>query len=113
MDLGLCNRGSGWACNEAGLMHVALSRSREDRRRLDAGDAAKVFERGCGFGVAAACQNLAVLTAGQGNFVTAKPTLEDYPILLRGSKGEIGERDPAVLYAMACRQGWPETCPNP
>ena len=28
-----CRSGSGWACNEAGSLHVALARSGEDRRR--------------------------------------------------------------------------------
>src|SRR5262249_25754413 len=31
----ICSRGSGWACNEAGLLHIALSRSGEDLRRTD------------------------------------------------------------------------------
>src|SRR5262245_61436758 len=35
LDVQLCERGSGWACNEAGLMHVALARSGEDLRRSD------------------------------------------------------------------------------
>jgi hypothetical protein len=110
MEVDLCNRGSGWACNEAGLMHIALSRSGEDRRRLNPAGAGDVFRRGCEFGVAAACQNIATLSAGRETFLTAKPGPEDYPILLRGSKGEIYEREPAALYAMACRQGWPDTC---
>lgn len=110
MELELCNRGSGWACNEAGLMDIALSRSGEDRRRLNSADAATPFRQGCELGVPAACQNVSTLAAGQQNFVTAQPALDDYPILLRGSKGEIPERGPEALYALACRQGWPSTC---
>jgi hypothetical protein len=110
LQLNSCSRGSGWACNEAGLMHVAISRSGEDLRRLDPAGAAVPFRRGCDSGVETACRNLDVLTTGNGRFASVPPELEDYPILLRGSKGELRERDPAALYALACRQGWPDTC---
>jgi hypothetical protein len=91
-------------------MHIALSRSGEDLRRLDAAEAAEPFRRGCGIGVETACRNLSVLTTGAGSFASVPPTLDDFPIILRGSKGEIREYEPSVLYALACRQGWPDTC---
>ena len=105
-----CDRGSGWACNEAGLLHIALSRSGEDLRRLDLAGAADPLRRGCRIGFEAACRNLNALTSGKDEFAAPPPTLEDFPIILRGSKGEIRERDPASLYALACHQGWPNTC---
>jgi hypothetical protein len=40
----------------------------------------------------------------------ALPTLADYPIILRGSKGPVRERTPAGLAALACRQGWAHAC---
>ena len=40
-----------------------------------------------------------------------RPTLEDYPIVLRGSKGPITDVSRAGLEALACREGWPGTCP--
>jgi hypothetical protein len=110
VELGFCNRGSSWACNDAGLMDIALSRSGEDLRRLDPARAAQPFRRGCELGSAVACRNLEVLTSGAGAFAATQPTLNDYPIILRGSKGEIRERDPSKLYALACREGWPNTC---
>jgi hypothetical protein len=110
LDLGFCNQGSGWACNEAGLMHIALARSGEDLRRLDPAGAAEPLRRGCELGFAAACRNLITLTSSTGTFARAQPTLADYPIILQGSKGEIRERDPAALYALACREGWTDTC---
>jgi hypothetical protein len=97
-------------CNEAGLLHVALSRSGEDLRRLDLAEAAVPFSRGCELGFMAACGNLSTLSGAGGRFTSAPPVLEDYPIILRGSKGEIRERDPSALYALACEQGWPGTC---
>jgi hypothetical protein len=106
MHQGLCDQGSPWACNEAGLLHVALSRSGEDRRRLDPSGAAPLFQRGCDLGFEAACHNLATAD----DFRPAPPTLEDIPFLLRGSKAEVTERDPPTLYVMACARGWPTAC---
>ena len=97
LELSFCNRGSGWACNEAGLLHIALSRSGEDLRRLDPAGAAEPLRRGCDLGFAAACRNLRTLATGQGAFASAPPALEDFPIVLRGSKGEIREREPAAF----------------
>jgi hypothetical protein len=110
LETSFCDRGSGWACNEAGLMHIALSRSGEDLRRLDPAGAAEPLRRGCELGFETACRNLSTLTTGSSKFASAPPTIEDYPIILRGSKGEIRERDPSALYALACREGWPDTC---
>jgi len=105
-----CDRGSGWSCNEAGLLHVALSRSGEDLRRADLAGAAQPFTRGCDLKLDVACQNLNTLTTGSGKFASVPPELEDYPIILRGSKGEIRERDPSALHALACREGWAAAC---
>ncbi len=110
LETNFCDRGSGWACNEAGLMHIALSRSGEDLRRLDPAGAAGPLRRGCELGFETACRNLSTLTTGSSKFASAPPMIEDYPIILRGSKGEIRERDPSALYALACREGWPGTC---
>ena len=113
MQLTFCRNGSGWACNEAGILHVALALSGEDRRRLDPADAAGALGRGCDLGFGPACQNLTRLTSGLGPFEYAQPTLEDYPIILRGTKGPITDRSPAALYARACSQGWADTCGRP
>jgi hypothetical protein len=110
LELNFCNQGSGWACNEAGLLHVALSRSGEDLRRLDPSGAAEPLQDGCALGFAVACQNLSTLTSGAGRFASVPPTLEDYPIILKGSKGPIRDREPAALVALACREGWPDAC---
>jgi hypothetical protein len=94
-------------------MHIALSRSGEDLRRLNPAAAVAPFKRGCELGFATACRNLIVVTGGEGEFAASPPTLEDYPIILRGSKGEIRDRAPSALYALACREGWPDTCERP
>ena len=113
MQLTFCRTGSGWACNEAGILHVALALSGEDRRRLDPTDAAGALERGCDLGFGPACQNLTRLTSRSGTFEKAQPTLKDYPIILRGTKGPITDRSPKALFARACRQGWADTCGRP
>ena len=97
-----CDNGSGWACNEAGILLDSA----------DAGGAFGPFGRGCDLGFAPACRNLTGLTSGLGpfEFARAQPTLEDYPIILRGTKGPIAERSPEALRAMACTQGWVEAC---
>ncbi len=105
-----CDRGSGWSCNEAGLLDIALSRSGEDLRRLDPAGAVEPLRRGCELGFAAACGNLRTLTSGTDTFAAPPPALEDYPIILQGSKGEIHETQPSALYALACHEGWPGTC---
>jgi hypothetical protein len=105
-----CRQGSGWACNEAGILLVALSQSGEDLRRLDPAGAVEPFQRGCTLGFAAACRNLDMMKGEGGELVRAAPTLDDYPIVLRGSKGPVLDYEPSVLYARACREGWPDTC---
>ncbi len=110
MDETYCDRGSGWACNEAGLMDIALARSGEDLRRSDPAKAARPFQRACGLGFAAACRNLNALASGSGDFAAGPPGLDDLPIVLRGSKGEIRTDDPSALYGLACKEGWPNAC---
>jgi hypothetical protein len=105
-----CNRGSGWACNEAGLLDIALSRSGEDLRRLNPGSARQPFDRGCELGFPAACGNLGALNGSGAALASTPPTLQDYPIILKGSKGDVREQTPSKLFALACREGWPNTC---
>ena len=113
MQLTFCRSGSGWACNEAGMLQLALSRSGEDQRRVDPLDATATLRRGCDLGFGPACQNLDSLTSGLGTFEHGPPRLEDYPIILRGTKGPITDHSPASLYARACSQGWDDTCGRP
>jgi hypothetical protein len=110
LESNFCDRGSGWACTEVGLLTVALAQSGEDLRRTNPSDASHSWKSGCELGFAAACRNLAALDAGEGDFASAPPGLDDYPIILRGSKGELRERDASALNALACREGWRGAC---
>jgi len=103
LEDGYCEDGSGWACNELGIL---LAERYDNRRR-----AAMVFERACVLRFFAACDNSVAIT--QGNmFRRDAPTVADYRFILRGSKGPFPDREPAQLYARACEQGWPGTCGN-
>ena len=69
------------------------------------------FERACELRFDAGCGNAAAVEKG-GSFGRAAPAPADYRFILRGSKGPIPDREPARLYARACAQGWPGTCPG-
>ena len=126
---GHCNSGSGWACNEAGVLRAALSVSagpgggggvqagprgagvEDDSAEVGDVEAALAFARGCELGFEPACANGRAMVEGMAaTFERAPPPLDDYPIILRGSKGPVADRDPAALRARACRQGWPGAC---
>jgi hypothetical protein len=66
----------------------------------------------CDRGSSWSCHELGILNARQGynRAMSGPPTLDDYPIILRGSKGPLAERTPTELLALACRQGWPGSC---
>jgi hypothetical protein len=98
---GYCEDGSGWACNELGIL---LTERYDNRRR-----SAMEFERACGLGFSAGCDNTSAITKGD-MFRRDAPALADYRFILRGSKGPFPDRGPAQLYARACVQGWPDTC---
>jgi hypothetical protein len=93
----LCRAGSGWACNELGIL-----KSVHDADSLGA---LASWQRGCEMGFGPACAN-----ARDGGLRTAAPGVSDYPILLRGSKGPIAELSPPALYALACQQQWVDAC---
>ncbi len=101
LEDGYCEDGSGWACNELGIL---LTEHYANRPR-----AAMVFERACGLQFSAGCDNAVAVTRG-GMFRRDAPTVADYQFILRGSKGPFPDQEPAQLYARACGQGWPGTC---
>jgi hypothetical protein len=101
LEDGYCEDGSGWACNELGILLA--------ERYANRGRAAMVFERACGLRFSAGCDNTLAMTQGD-MFRHDAPTVADYPFILRGSKGPFPDREPAQLYARACVQGWPGTC---
>jgi hypothetical protein len=100
----MCEDGSAWACNEAGIMLIG----RYENRNL----AAAAFGRACELRYAAGCDNAETLRIG-GTLRPVAPTAEDYTYLLRGSKGPLPELTAAQLYERACELGWPNACNTP
>jgi hypothetical protein len=98
----LCDQGSGWACNEYGLL--------QREGDVEGPGALSSFARGCDIGFGAACLNASRVRQGELRLVAMAPTVDDFPIVLRGSKGPVAGRSPESLYAEACRQGWAGTC---
>lgn len=116
MQQNFCDRGSGWACNEFG---VFLAEADRDYR-----GAAREFEQACARGFEPGCANLQALLEGQVLrdgadadfraliFVRERPPPREMPLVIRGSKGPIVEREFDALVALACQRGWREwTCP--
>jgi hypothetical protein len=99
MTLIYCNNGSGWACNEWGLIQVRANRS-----------PGNAFTRACEQGFTPTCDYLGRLSASAPPPEGEPPLLGDLPIVLRGTKPPLEERDPARLLAIACDQGWPRAC---
>lgn len=110
MQFRFCRSGSAWACNEAGMLHFALAREAEEPPRFYRADVVGLFERSCGAGFAPGCQNLTRLETGAEPRERASPPPNDYPIILRGTKGPLEKMSPAELLMRACGQGWDDAC---
>ena len=99
-----CDNGSGWACYDWGVRQL------ETRR-----PAGRAFARACELGFTPGCDVVASASAGAAPVAgaippRAEPLLADWPIVLRGTKPPLQERDPERLLAIACAHGWPGTC---
>ena len=73
----------------------------------------RIMSSDCDRGSAWACEELALLQDDSDRYrprTLSSAEAEDYPIILRGSKGPIRDVSRAGLKALACREGWPGTC---
>jgi hypothetical protein len=102
MHSNFCRQGSGWACNELAILQA--------EREQDRIDAVAGFERGCELGFTPACRNIELTITARATAETASPTVQDFPIILRGSKAPLTNLTPSDLYTRACSQGWPDAC---
>ena len=96
-----CDQGSGWACNEFGLFLI--------EKDGDYRGAEGEFERACGQGYGPGCTNLSRVLHGEtdlANYVRDAPSIGELPLVLRGSKGPVEERDVQALFLLACERGW-------
>ena len=100
----LCSRGSGWACDEHGLLLA--------RRRVESSEPAEsAFQRACSLGFTAGCSNAALAGFGGGGAIqSAPPQVADFAIVLREGKWALPDRTPFELSTRACTQGWMSGC---
>lgn len=103
MEAAYCRFGSGWACNDLGLLLA-------EGRYGSATAAASTFRRACSLGFTEGCANLQVLTTRTGSLQEGPPRLNDLPIVLNEGKGPVLGQTPPELYSRACRQGWTSFC---
>ncbi len=94
-----CDSGSGWACNEYGVLLQPQLRPEL---------AADAFRRACDLGFSAGCANVDRDRANSP--VRMAPTLGDYEIVLRHAKGPRSVSTPLQIYQRACAQGFPDGC---
>ncbi len=99
LTLVYCNNGSGWACNEWGILQV------EQRKQPG-----RAFHEACDLGYRPACANTVRDSLDAATLQRGPPAEKDLPIVLRGTKPALKERDPERLRALACEQGWAGMC---
>ena len=94
-----CDNGSGWACNEYGVLLQP-----QIRPEL----AAESFRRACDLGFPAGCANV---DPGRTNDPRrAPPALADYAIVLRHGARPRPVSTPLQTYQLACAQGFSDGC---
>ena len=103
-----CGQGSGWACNELGLLG-ATGRAEPNITAPEA------FARACLQGVSAGCMNRDLWQSGAGapggrSYHRSQPQPGDYPLLLQEGQGPLAKLAPLQLFEEACRQGWADGC---
>ena len=95
-----CRQGSGWACNEAGILASDGAIPAVIPPRL-------AFEQACGLGSDAACANQ---RASAPPWRRQPPTPTDLRVLLQEGQGPVADTTGAALAERACRQGWLDAC---
>ena len=99
----LCARGSGWSCNQHGLLLFT--------RRAGAPEMAEgAFRSACRLGFATGCSNAVIVGRAGGTPVAGAPQAADFAVVLREGKGELPDRTPFELFTRACNQGWVTGC---
>jgi hypothetical protein len=71
---------------------------------------AQLHATSCRAGSGWSCSALEILQDSGRPWPAASPSLDELPILLRGSKGPITDRGRESLYSRACAQGWYRQC---
>jgi hypothetical protein len=95
-----CRNGSGWACNELGVLSAS--------GRVVAAPPADLFRRACTLGFTPACDN-AASSEGRG-FKRGDPRPADYVYLLQQGKGRLPPMMAQQLFEYACDHYWFAAC---
>lgn len=101
IELHYCGIGSGWACNDLGVLMT-------EGRVKDKTHAGQAFARACGFGSQVGCAN-----ARRSPGVAprrADPGSADLTLVLREGKGALPPMSDLQLRQRACAQGWSAFC---
>ena len=98
-----CSDGSGWSCNELGLLKFG---GRAGAR----GDAKDAFTRACRLGFGVGCSNASLVGHAEGAPKSAPPTALDFAFVLREGKGALSDTTRVELFTRACNQGWMTGC---
>jgi TPR repeat protein len=98
-----CKDGSGWACNELGLLRFA-------RRAGSPGQAKEAFTQACRQGFKVGCSNAIRVGRAEGAPKSGPPTAIDFAFVLREGKGALPDLTPFALFTRACNQGWMTGC---
>ena len=107
-----CKAGSGWACNEYGVMLAEGGYGANASARRISPDGDESFRRACALGFSPGCDNLRTAAAGSGSLRHGPPRIEDYRIVLLHGKGPLPDKTSLELFERACRQGWMAGCEN-
>ncbi len=103
IESGYCAAGSGWACNEFGIMQLS------GQLGYDREGALESFARACAFNFEPGCQNYATLEAGGETALQSSPKLSDY-LLMLPERGPLPNMGALELFTLACDQGWVVGC---
>ena len=95
-----CGQGSGWACNEIGVLKV-------QKHLIDNSGADVAFQRACALGFSTGCGNR---FAPADTVRAADPLPADYVWILSRGKGPLMGLAPEDLLDQACRDGWMAGC---
>ena len=98
-----CSDGSGWSCNELGVLRF--------QRRGGSPDQSKdAFTQACRLGFTTGCTNAVRVGRAEGAPSSAPPALVDFAFMLREGKGALPDHTSFELLTRACNQDWTIGC---
>ena len=99
-----CGAGSGWACNELGILDLSGVIGFNRRGALQS------FARSCILNYEAGCENYSALRSGGEKRIHSNPRISDYLLLLQDGHGPLPNMGALELFTRACDQGWVVGC---